>query len=64
MVEVKDDERRFLFAILLHAVGEFLVAFDELNLYVQLTRRFLNLGGEEQVVDESKDAGVGVLACR
>src|SRR5260370_14056773 len=64
MVEIKDDERRFFFAVLLHALGEFLVAFDELNLYVQLTRRFLNLGGEEQVVDERKDAGVGVLACR
>src|SRR5260370_405696 len=64
MVEIKDDERRLFFAVLLHALGEFLVAVDELNLYVQLTRRFLNLGGEEQVVDESKDAGVGVLACR
>src|ERR1019366_7467106 len=62
VVEVEDNQRRLLFAVLLHALGQVFVVLGELDLDVQLARGLLNLGREEQVVDEGKDARVGILA--
>src|SRR5579863_1562803 len=64
VIQVEDDQRGFFFAVLLHAFDQVFVALHELDLDVHLARRFLNLGGKEQVVDEGKNSGVGVLPPR
>jgi hypothetical protein len=46
----------------LHALGQVFVVLGELDFDVELTRGFLNLGREEQVVDEGKDARGGIFA--
>src|SRR5215470_203485 len=64
VIEVEDDERRLFLAVLLHALEEVFVSLDELHLHIHLARRFLNLRQEEQVVDESENAGIRILAHR
>jgi len=64
VVEIEDDQRRILFAVLLDALQQILVGFDELHLDVHLARRFLDLGQEKQVIDKGKDAWRGILASR
>ena len=64
VVKVENDQRRLFLAVLLHALAEIFVALDELDFHVELARRFLNLGGEKQVVDKGKNTGVGVLLLR
>src|SRR5208282_862179 len=63
VVEVEDDQRRLLLAGL-DALQRFLLGLDELHLHVELARRLLDLGAEEEVVDEGEDAGAGILAHR
>src|SRR5580704_366732 len=64
VVEVEDDQRGLLFAVLLHALGQIFIVLGELHLDVEFARRLLNFGGEEQVVDEGKDARGGIFAQR
>ena len=47
IVQVKDDQRRLFFAILLHLFHEILVGFDELDLDVELAGGLLNFRHEE-----------------
>src|SRR5208282_989456 len=60
--EIEDDQRRFFFAVLLHALCEVFVVLGELNFHVELARGLLNLGREEEVVNESKDSRIGIFA--
>jgi hypothetical protein len=62
VVQIEDDERGLLFAVLLHALGQVFVVLGELDFDVQLACGLLNLGGEEEVVDEGKDARGGIFA--
>src|SRR5271170_4628385 len=48
-------------AAALHAIGEFLLVFHELNLHVHLAAGILNLTQEKQVFDEGEDARRGIL---
>ncbi len=56
IVQVEDDERRLVFAVLAHAVVQVFLRLHELDLHVHLARRLLDLRQEEQVIDEGKDA--------
>src|SRR2546423_4626949 len=62
MVEIENDERRFLFAIELDAFSQVLFGLNKFDLDVQLARGLLNLGLEKQVVHKAKDARRGILA--
>src|SRR5271169_1906828 len=64
VVQVEDNQRGFFFAVLFHALDQIFVALHELDLDVHFARRFLNLSREEQVVDEGKNARVGVQSPR
>jgi len=63
IVEVEDDERRLLTITV--AVGDAIenvfVSLDELDFDVELAAGLLNLGEEEQVLDEAEDAGLAML---
>src|SRR5690348_53077 len=50
VVEIKNNERRLVVAVVAHAFQQVLVAFDKLDLDVKLARGFLDLGQEKQVV--------------
>jgi glutamate/tyrosine decarboxylase-like PLP-dependent enzyme len=63
VVQIENDERRFLFAVLLNAVQEFFVGLDEFHLHAQLARGFLNLGHKEQVFHKSKNSCIRVFSC-
>ena len=63
-VQIEDNQRRFLFPILLDLVRKVVFGFDKFNLDVQLARGFLNLGLEEQIIDEAEDSLGGILARR
>ncbi len=64
IVQVEDDERRFIVAVLAHALVQVLFRFDELDLHIHLARRLLDLGQEEQVVDKGEDARRLLLGSR
>src|SRR5271166_4150794 len=64
VVHVEDDQRRFLFAVLLDPLQHVFFVLDELNFDVELARRLLYLGLEKHVIDEGKDARVGILVGR
>jgi hypothetical protein len=53
-IEVNDDQRRLFFRTF-SLFRDVLIAFDELDLHVELARDFLNFGHEEKIVDEGKD---------
>src|SRR5581483_11114472 len=63
-VQVEDDQRRVAVAVLVELFEEFFAGLDELDLDVQLARRLLDLGHEEQVVNERIDLGRAVVARR
>src|SRR5207248_4116650 len=42
VVQIEDDERRLLIAVLIHAVEQIFFGLDEFNLHVQLARGLLN----------------------
>src|ERR1700727_2546750 len=54
IVQVKNNQRRFLIAILMHVLHKVLVALHELDLHIHLPRRFLDLGQKEKIVHECK----------
>src|SRR3954451_22593993 len=62
MVEIENNERRFLFAIELDAFSQVLFGLNKFDLDVQLARGLLNLGLEKQVVHKAKDTRRGILA--
>jgi len=64
IIHVEDDQRRLLFAILLHVIEQVLLRLDEFDLHIQLARRLLDLGLKEQVVNEGEDARVAVIDLR
>ena len=57
IVQVEDDQRRFFFAVLLHALEQIFVGLHELDLDIHLACCLLDLGQEEQIVDESQVYG-------
>src|SRR5262249_5188167 len=60
IVQVEDQQRRWLFAILLHAFEQVFIGLDELDLHIQLAGGLLNFGQAEQIVHESADPGSGL----
>src|SRR5919198_2759410 len=58
-VQVKDDERGLAIAVFAELIKDLFVALYELHLDVELARRLLNLGQEEQVVNKGKDFRLG-----
>ncbi len=50
------------FAVVLHAVGEFLLVLHELDLHIHLEAGGLNLAQEEQVLDKGEDARSRILS--
>src|ERR1700691_2889447 len=64
VVEIEDNQRRLFFAVLLHALRQIFVILGELDLDVELARGFLDLGREEQIVNEGENARVGIFAQR
>jgi hypothetical protein len=52
LLRSKDDQRRLFFAVLLHALREVLVVLGELDFDVEFARGLLNLGREEEIVNE------------
>src|SRR5215469_5522256 len=59
-VQVDDDERRLIVAVLAHAFEDVFVGLYELDLDVKFARGLLDLGEEEQVIDKRIDARRGV----
>src|SRR5215469_1617985 len=55
-VQVDDDERRLIVAVLPHALEDVFVGLYELDLDVKLSRGLLDLGEEEQVINKRIDA--------
>src|SRR5258706_2834771 len=56
VVQVKNDERRLSVAIVAEPVSEVFFVLHEFDLHVHFPSSFLNLGDEEQILDERKDA--------
>src|SRR5271169_450463 len=64
VVQVENNQRRFLFAVLLHPFHQILVRLDELNFHVELARRFLDLRHEEEIFNKGKNARVRIFVAR
>ena len=64
VIQVEDNQRGLLFAILLHLLEKIFVGLHEFDLHIHLARGFLNFGQEEQIVNEGEDAGTGVFPDR
>src|SRR4029077_14582660 len=62
IVQVEDDQGRLFYTVGLHPVGEILLGLHELDLYIHLATRVLNLAQEEQVFDKCEDARSGILS--
>src|SRR5208337_2828550 len=56
IIEVEDDERGLLLAVLAHTFVEVFLGLDEFDFHVHLARRLLDLCQEEQILDERKNA--------
>src|SRR5205085_10448003 len=56
IVQVKDDQGRLFFAVLLHFVEQIFFSFYKLDFDVELARGLLNFGDKEKVVDKGEDA--------
>jgi len=61
IIQVDDDERGFLIAIILHAIENVFVRLDELDLHIEFASYFLNLRQEEQVVNKGEDSRSRIL---
>ena len=59
-VQIENNQRRFLFPVLLHPLHQILVCLHELNFDIELARRLLDLRHEEQIFDKGKDARVRI----
>src|SRR5208282_1537443 len=62
IVQIEDDQGRFLFAVALHPVGEFLLVLHELHLHIHLLSGGLNLAQEEQVFNKRENARSGIFS--
>ena len=56
VVQINDDERRLVVAVLAHALEDVFLGLDEFDLDIDLARSLLNLGQKEQVIDERVNA--------
>jgi hypothetical protein len=61
IIQIKNQQRRLLFPVLLQALRQIFIVLDELDLHVQLARRLLNLRRKKQILDERKYARIGVF---
>ena len=56
VIEIEDDKRWLVFIVAREPVEGLFFSFREFDLDSQLARRLLNLGQEEQVIDEANDS--------
>src|SRR5437588_7429083 len=60
IVQIKDNERRLLFPVLLYPLHQILVALHEFDFHVELARGLLNLRHEKQIFNERENARITV----